>query len=129
MLELYLDTHALVWLFERDASRFPAAALTTIETATALWLPAMAMQELEYLHQKGVVTVPASEIYTALNAELNVRLNPTAHFAKIAVAAIDLRWTRDPFDRLIVAEALLCGDKLLSKDALIRANCSISCWE
>ena len=42
--------------------------------------------------------------------------------------ALPLHWTRDPFDRLIVAEAIYYQAKLLTKDKLIRDNFDGAVW-
>jgi hypothetical protein len=49
-------------------------------------------------------------------------------FAQIAEAAIEQSWTRDPFDRLIVSQAILRGAPLLTRDRAIRDNCSLARW-
>ena len=45
------------------------------------------------------------------------------------MAAMEFSWTRDPFDRLIAAQALVSGERLLTRDRLIRANCSWAFWD
>jgi PIN domain nuclease of toxin-antitoxin system len=43
-------------------------------------------------------------------------------------AARPLSWTRDPFDRLIVAEVIVAGGSLVSKDQKILAHCAQAVW-
>jgi PIN domain nuclease of toxin-antitoxin system len=38
------------------------------------------------------------------------------------------RWTRDPFDRLIVAQAAIESVRLLTKDRTIRRNFAGAIW-
>jgi PIN domain nuclease of toxin-antitoxin system len=42
---------------------------------------------------------------------------------------MELSWTRDPFDRTITAQALVEGQRLLTRDWIIRENCSIAFWD
>jgi PIN domain nuclease of toxin-antitoxin system len=42
--------------------------------------------------------------------------------------ASELTWTRDPFDRLIVAQAMGKNFRLLTKDAGIRRHSSLAFW-
>ena len=37
-------------------------------------------------------------------------------------------WTRDPFDRIIVAQAALRRTSLITKDAVIRADYNRALW-
>ena len=49
-------------------------------------------------------------------------------FHAIIGAARELNWTRDPFDRLIVAEAMLAEAGLVTKDRLIRKHFAAAIW-
>ena len=43
-------------------------------------------------------------------------------------AAADLTWTRDPFDRLIAAHAIVAGAPLLTADRGILENLPLATW-
>jgi len=45
-----------------------------------------------------------------------------------ALICLDTRWTRDPFDRLIVGLAALAGSALLTKDRTIRKHYRKATW-
>jgi len=49
-------------------------------------------------------------------------------FAAIVNKAESLAWTRDPFDRIIVGQASLHQDVLVSKDESIRAHYNRTVW-
>jgi PIN domain nuclease of toxin-antitoxin system len=49
-------------------------------------------------------------------------------FGAVAAGAIEQRWTRDPFDRLIVAQAELAGAELVTKDQSIRTHYRGARW-
>ena len=50
-------------------------------------------------------------------------------FSSVATALLGLGWTRDPFDRLIVAHAAFHGATLLTKDRAIRRNYRYAVWD
>jgi PIN domain nuclease of toxin-antitoxin system len=49
--------------------------------------------------------------------------------AALGQAAADLSWTRDPFDRLISAHAIVANAPLITADETIRANLSLAIWD
>ncbi len=49
-------------------------------------------------------------------------------FALASKEAETLQWTRDPFDRLIVATSQATGIPLLTKDRNILANFKLAIW-
>jgi PIN domain nuclease of toxin-antitoxin system len=43
-------------------------------------------------------------------------------------AAMSLSWTRDPFDRLIAAHAIVANSPLITADETILENLSLATW-
>lgn len=75
--------------------------------------------ELQYLYETQRVTVDS----TAITADLATRLGLMVcdkELNQIVNQAIAFSWTRDPFDRLIVAHASLDNNILISHDRNIR---------
>ena len=88
----------------------------------------MAYLELAYLHELGKTKFPARDLLKKVNHETNLRLCDLP-FANIAAAALDEKWTRDPFDRLIVANAKANGFAwLVSADESIRQHYPRAIW-
>lgn len=83
--------------------------------------------ELQYLHETGRITRGPTAILTALAAEIGLATDGQPLQAIIGRAR-DLSWTRDPFDRLIVASALLAGARLVTRDILVRKHCKAAVW-
>jgi PIN domain nuclease of toxin-antitoxin system len=48
---------------------------------------------------------------------------------QLTKAAVDLTWTRDPFDRLIAAHAIVAGARLLTADEQILEHLPLATWE
>jgi PIN domain nuclease of toxin-antitoxin system len=117
----YLDTHAVAALYQGDLSLFSSGALRVIDEEDDLRISPMVLLELEYLHEIKRIKVPARRIVDSLAAEIGLKMCD-ASFADVARKALEERWTRDPFDRLIVAQARLHGARLVTKDRLLRSR-------
>lgn len=123
---IYLDTHTIVRLYQGRLGKVGDAARRMIERDD-VYLPPAAILELEFLHETGRLTVGAMDIVSDLCAELDARVCD-APFASIARIAVREGWTRDPFDRLIVANARLMNAPLATQDATIQKHYSRSVW-
>lgn len=123
---IHLDTHVLVWLSGQQHERIPAPARRRLEHDDIAVSP-MAQLELAYLFETGRITRPADDVLAALAPALQLSIS-SAPFAAVVSRALDLTWTRDPFDRLITAQALADGAALLTADATIRAHSPAAVW-
>jgi len=103
----YLDTNVVVWLAHGDLARISPEAAKVLEQAELLVSP-MVLLELEYLYEVKRIKLPARDIQGKVEHELDVRVCDLP-FSAIVSAALDEKWTRDPFDRLIVANAKARG--------------------
>ena len=77
--------------------------------------------ELELLHEVGRLRVGAVPISRHLDEQLSIRV-ATERFADVAIESLALGFTRDPFDRLIVAHAALMKAPLVTLDAELRRH-------
>jgi PIN domain nuclease of toxin-antitoxin system len=64
---------------------------------------------------------------SALRQEIGLEV-ADASVADLVQAAVDLSWTRDPFDRLIAAHAIVAGARLLTADRMILDNLPQATW-
>lgn len=111
----YLDTNVVVWLAQGNLARISPRATSLLEQAELLYSP-MVLLELEYLYEVKRTKLPARDIQSKVEHELDIRLCDLP-FSTIVRAALDEKGTRDPFDRLIVANAKANGfAALLSAD-------------
>lgn len=81
----------------------------------------MVQLELTHLHEIGRLTVSGAEIVNDLAHRVGLRIPEVPSGAAVAAAA-PLTWTRDPFDRLIVADAAVAAAELWTRDATIREH-------
>ena len=100
----YLDTNVVVFLHAGNAARLSRRAIEQIES-TDLLVSAMVMLELEMLYEKGTINYPASQILADLNQQIGVSVCQLP-MAAIMNRAVQVKWTREPGDRIIVANAI-----------------------
>jgi PIN domain nuclease of toxin-antitoxin system len=121
-----LDTHVLMWLYRPQLDLLSPAAAQAIEEGDLVASP-MAALELSYLHEVGRIGTDAPTVLASLERQIGLRLDDSP-FGRVVAIAHDLTWTRDPFDRLIAAQALASGAQLVTSDKTIRANLPVAVW-
>lgn len=84
--------------------------------------------ELTYLYEVRRVTEPATAPLAALRKGIGLQV-ADASLAALTQAASDLSWTRDPFDRLISAHAIVADAPLVTADRTILDNLSLAVWD
>lgn len=124
---IHLDTHVVVWLYADGAAGLSERAAAELSDADEVQCSPMARLELQYLREIGRLRDSAVEIFDALMASIGLRLSDAPFFA-VTREAERQTWTRDPFDRIIVAQAVLDGATLLTKDATIQAAYARAVW-
>ena len=123
---IYLDTHVVAWLYGGRLDLLSRRAAALVEENDLLISPAVLL-ELEHLREIGRLTVGGSRVVRSLRAQIGLDVCPLP-FPGVVESALDQHWTRDPFDRLIVGQAVLAGRPLLTKDAAIRRHCRHGTW-
>lgn len=121
-----LDTHVVVWLYTGEAEQLSAAAVAAIEQHELVVSP-MVQLELSYLHEIDRLAIGGADVIADLGRRIGLRRSDVALEALVDTAA-SLTWARDPFDRLIVADALVAGTALLTKDRSIHDHTTIARW-
>jgi PIN domain nuclease of toxin-antitoxin system len=84
--------------------------------------------ELTFLFEVGRVTEPAAAPLAALGRTIGLRI-ADASLASVMSAAIDVPWTRDPFDRLIAAQAIVADAPLVTADRTILEHLPQATWD
>lgn len=122
---IFLDTHVLLWLHEEELSKFRKDTLQLMEENELYYSPIVKI-ELHYLYQKSISIRP-EELLSSLKKSIGLRISPHSYL-EVVDKAIELNWTRDPFDLLIVAECSLTNSPLITKDRLIRKHYEGAVW-
>ncbi len=124
---IYLDTHVVAWLHASAMDHLSPVARRKLEEADEIRISPMVRLELQYLYQIGRVTRPAGPVVDALQASMGLQLCDIP-FPVVARAAEGETWTRDPFDRIIVAQASLARAPLLTKDRTLQDHYDRATW-
>ena len=124
---IYLDTHVVVWLYAGRTDLLPPLARSLIDGNDLLVSPIVAL-ELQYLHEAAKIAEPAAPMMRALAVEIGMQ-RCGLPFEDVVEMALQEAWTRDPFDRIAVAQARLRGAPLLTKDRAIRDHYTDAVWD
>lgn len=117
---IYIDTHIAVWLFAGQIEKLSDPAKNQLNECEIQVSPIVRL-ELQYLNEIKRITVSANDIITDLSNAIGLKVCDK-NFNNIINSSMDLTWTRDPFDRIIVANAALNDDYLVTKDLTILEN-------
>lgn len=117
---LLLDTHALVWLAS-DLKQLTKKATRRIEAeVSALYLSPISALEIALLVKRDRLLLPVPPLEFVDRALANHGIQEVPFDRRIAVASAMLPDIHnDPFDRIIIATAMLCDMTILTKDKTI----------
>lgn len=125
-MKAFLDTHAAVFLWEGEIGLFGGRSRDLLERA-ALFVSPVVRLELRFLFEVGKLAVDADTILGGLVADVGLELAGES-LAAVAAQAMSLSWTRDPFDRMIVATAALHRAPLITRDERMQAAYPAAAW-
>lgn len=119
-MRVLLDTHALLWfLGDSPMLTEPARALLARGDVEVCFSP-VSIEEIAIKHALKPDVMPCAPGEVLADAVAS-GLKECVFDATAAVAVGNLPWIhRDPFDRMLVAQALTAGMKLLSHDANVQ---------
>ncbi len=125
-----LDTHIVVWLYEGRASKLSKAARNLIRRSDTVTISPLTLMDLDNLIAgRRIKAESPATIIAIISQEIGaIDVSPTP-FQDIIAKALTIGWTRDPFDRLIVANAMADGVKLITADEKTRANFKDAVWD
>ena len=123
---IHLDTHVIIWLSAGRRDRLSARARSLIGRDQCQISPVVIL-ELETLFERGKIDREASIPVNHLADGIGLTISQTP-LLTIVDRTRSFAWTRDPFDRLIVANAMADDARLISADAKILANFAGAVW-
>ena len=102
---IYLDTHVVAWLYSDLTDKLTDLAKTLIND-NEVYISAIVRLELQYLYEIKRITDEPDVIISNLSEEIGLKIC-NKNFNDIICVTLTITWTRDPFDRIITANALL----------------------
>lgn len=125
---IHLDTQVALWLYYRLDRQISRRAQRELARGRELRLSPLVLVEIEILIEIGRVKLPTADLLlTDLHDRLDLSLSD-ASTAAVSNAACRFAWTRDPFDRLIVANAMADGAQLITADQVILRHFDQAVW-
>jgi PIN domain nuclease of toxin-antitoxin system len=115
-MRLLLDTHLFLW-FLADSPKLTGAARARINEADEVFVSAASIWEAAIKAAIGRLEVSVDDLVTGIGASGFIELPVLARHGA-AVARLP-QHHRDPFDRLLVAQAVLEPLRLLTADMLL----------
>ena len=115
-MRVLLDTHMLLWALARPA-RLPTAARKQIEAAD-VYVSAASIWEISIKSSLGTIDISSADVLAAVApagfSMLAISGEHAAHVANLPALH------KDPFDRILVAQALIEPMILLTNDDAMR---------
>jgi PIN domain nuclease of toxin-antitoxin system len=120
-MRVLLDTHACLWALQGDSQLSATVSRIITDSGNESLLSVASLWEMAIKVRKGTLKVNtgsqpfAQTILRDLRAA-RIGLLDIAPNHALAVSILPLNGHKDPFDRLIVAQAMIEGMPLLSRD-------------
>ncbi|MEE8431714.1 MAG: PIN domain-containing protein [Candidatus Desulfatibia sp.] len=124
---IYLDTHVVLWLYALRGEGLSRRACQLIEESVTVLISPMVLLELVYLYEIDRLKVESDQIYRYLQQKIRLKVC-TKPFVDVIQLASKQSWTRDPFDRIITAQAAIDHKTLVTKNITIRQHYSKAIW-
>ncbi|QNE16032.1 type II toxin-antitoxin system VapC family toxin [Pseudarthrobacter sp. NBSH8] len=121
-MRLLLDTHVFLWALAepRKLSTKARNAITKLENS--VYVSPMTAYELSYKHHQGKLPSGAAIVASFGRQVAHLYASELAISAPHALAAGQLEWEhKDPFDRILAAQAMVEGLTLVTADQHLHA--------
>lgn len=118
MSRYLIDTHVFVWWL-LDPQKLSKRTLALLSRDDAqFWVCTISLLEMQYLIEIDRIQMEMQHVLAYLDRTENFALLPFNQLELIH--AVNLRGTRDPFDRIIMASAVAHEIPLITKDRWMR---------
>ncbi len=121
-MRLLLDTHALIWWLAGDAALSPKAQQAIADEGNAVLVSAVSAWEITTKHRIGKLPGVANMV-----ADIGAAIADQG-FAQLGISVLHGQLAgslpgahRDPFDRMLIAQAMLEGLVIVTNESLFDA--------
>jgi PIN domain nuclease of toxin-antitoxin system len=125
---MLLDTHTFLWFLNEDAN-LPPVSKQQIENADAIFVSIVSIWEMAIKLSLGKLTLLTP--FETLDADIaasEIEILPITFESTVTYHSLPLHH-RDPFDRMLVAQALTHSLVLVSRDAALDAYPIQQLWK
>jgi PIN domain nuclease of toxin-antitoxin system len=122
---IHLDSHIVVWAYGKR-SRLSSTARRMLASESCQISPAVLL-EIEGLFELGRIASDADTIVSGFRRQIELTISETS-FRDVVDVGRTFAWTHEPFDRLIVANAMADGVRLLTADDHILRHFKDAVW-
>ena len=120
-MKILLDTCEFLWLVAGDAKLSTTVAAAVRDPQNQVFLSAVSFWEISVKHNLGKLTLPAAPAqFVPQQREKHLLAALSLDEAAVAMLSELSPLHRDPFDRMLVCQALAHGLTLASSDSLVR---------
>jgi len=123
----YLDTEILIYL-RTGTKKLTQKAKSALGRSTDLRISPIVVLELQMLRELGRLHRTIDEMLATMGSDYPIRVCELP-FTDVVQAASSVGWTRDPFDRIVVAQTIAGNGQLISDDTRIRTHFSQAIWD
>jgi PIN domain nuclease of toxin-antitoxin system len=117
-MNLLLDTHAFLWAIDNSPQLSESARTAIIDGNNVVFVSAATAWEIAVKKAIGKLTIPQGSYLDELRVHRFTPLDITTEHA-LAVEMLP-HYHRDPFDRLLIAQAQMERLTLITRDARIK---------
>ncbi len=122
-MKLLLDTHTFLWW---DDAKLPSRLVRRIRAADEVWVSAASAWEV--VIKAGLGKIRVTGVFGEAVSDYGFGELPIRFAHAELVRALPLHH-RDPFDRILVAQAIVEGMTIVTRDALVAAYAVPTVWE
>jgi PIN domain nuclease of toxin-antitoxin system len=128
-VKLLLDTHVFIWLVEGNTRLSPIAKTAIADLQVEVFLSIASIWEMAIKVGNGKLTLSESlDVYIdRWLVNYGIKILPVAKQHALCVATIP-QHHRDPFDRILIAQAICDGLTLVSADSRFHAYAVSLIW-
>jgi len=116
-LKLLLDTCAFLWFLEDSPQLSPAARAHVENPENEVYLSAISVWEIARKYAQGKISLPSHPaiLVPALRQDSGIASLPLTEADALAAEKLQL-FHKDPFDRMLIAQALIGGMAIVTSD-------------
>lgn len=124
-MKILLDTHALIWAAVDPARLSERANEVIVDAHNDVYVSAVSAWEIAIKRAKGLLRFP--DLDERMLSELRFMELPISIRHGAVVGGLPM-YHRDPFDRMLVAQARFDDMTIVTRDPLIAAYDVRTCW-